>query len=36
MPGYSEAKLEEIEESMTPLAQNLFVKIEDEVIPPKG
>ena len=34
--GYSEAELEEIEESVAPLAQNLSIKIEDEVIPPRG
>ena len=32
-PGYSEAKLEEIEESVAPLVQDLSVMIEDEVIP---
>ena len=35
MPGYSKAKLEEIEETVTPLVQDLTVKIEDEVIPPR-
>ena len=36
IPSYSEAELDEIEESVAPLAQNLSVKIEDEVIPPRG
>ena len=35
-PGYFEAELEEIEETVAPLAQDLAVKIEDEVIPPRG
>ena len=34
--GYFEAKLEEIKETVAPLAQDLAVKIEDEVIPPEG
>ena len=36
VPGYSEAKLEEIEDSVAPLAQNLYIKIEDKVIPLRG
>ena len=34
--GYSEAKLEDIEETVALLAQDLSIKIEDEVIPPRG
>ena len=35
-PSYSEAELEDIEEMVAPLAQDLSVKIEDEVIPLRG
>ena len=32
--GYSDAKLEDIEKEVVPLAQDLSTKIEDEIIPP--
>ena len=34
--GYSEAKLEDIEETVALLAQDLSINIEDEVIPLRG
>ena len=34
-PGYSNTELEDIEKKVTPLAQDLSTKIEDEIIPPK-
>jgi hypothetical protein len=36
VPSYTQAELEEIEETVAPLAQDLAGKIEDEVIPLKG
>jgi hypothetical protein len=35
-PGYTQAELEEIEETVAPLAQDLARKIEVEVIPLRG
>ena len=35
-PSYSEAKLEDIEKEVAPLAQDLSTKIDDEIIPPKN
>ena len=35
-PGYSDAKLEDIEKKVAPLAHDLSAKIEDEIIPPKN
>ena len=35
-PGYSDAKLEDIEKEVAPLAQDLSAKIEDEIIPPRN
>ena len=35
MPGYSDAKLEDIEKEVAPLAQDLSAKIEDEITPRK-
>ena len=32
-PVYSDAKLEDIEKEVASLAQDLFAKIEDEIIP---
>ena len=32
-PGYSEVELEDIEKEVAPLAYDLSVKIEDEIIP---
>ena len=36
MLGYSDAKLEDIEKELVPLAHDLSAKIEDEIIPPKN
>ena len=33
MPGYFDAELEDIEKEVSPLAQDLSTKIEDEIIP---
>jgi len=35
-PSYSEAKMEDIEKEVAPLAHDLSSKIEDEIIPPKN
>ena len=35
MPGYSDVKLEDIEEEVAPLAHDLSTKIEDKIIPPE-
>ena len=35
-PGYSDAELEDIEKEVAPLADDLSVKIENEIILPKN
>ena len=35
-PGCSDTELEDMEKEVAPLAQDLSVKIEDEIIPPKN
>ena len=35
-PIYTDTELDVIEEEVAPLAHDLFAKIEDEIIPPRG
>ena len=35
-PIYTDAELDVIKEEVAPLAHDLFAKIEDEIIPPRG
>ena len=35
-PIYTNAELDIIEEEVAPLAHDLYAKIEDEIIPPRG
>ena len=35
-PVYTDAKLDDIEKDMPPLAYALSAKIEDDIIPPRG